>query len=122
MRLVPRRQRTWLIALLGLAVIAGASIWLLASAKSDFEKRFDQIPYGISVEEAMRLMEPDIPFSIHKVFLPAPYVRVEWTDDGERFFLNFESERLTKKEFAPLTGVNRLRRSWGRVFSFAPPF
>jgi hypothetical protein len=77
--------------------VAALAIGWAAAAKSDFETRFDQIPFGVTMERALDMMQPDIPFSMNRVFLPAPHVRYEWTDEGERFFLTFEGGVLTKK-------------------------
>jgi hypothetical protein len=117
-----RRKRVWLLALLVLAIVVGASIWSAATEKSEFGRQYERIPLGVSFEEVSNLMEPGSLFSIHKEFLPSARTRCDWTDDGEHFILTFENNKLTEKEFKPLAGIDKLRRMWGRRFKSNPPF
>jgi hypothetical protein len=112
MRLIPRRKRIWLLALLSVALVGLASIWWATSEKSDFEKLYDEIKVGMTLSEAGWLLQND---------------SLEIIDEGNgsatsRIIAEFKYDRLTEKEFKPLPIVERLRRLWRRMFKSNPPF
>jgi hypothetical protein len=126
MRLIPRRKRIWLLALLSVALVGLASIWWATSEKSDFEKLYDEIKVGMTVSEAGWLLQNDsleiIDEGNGSATSPSPESHFGWMRDGERIIAEFKYDRLTEKEFKPLPIVERLRRLWRRMFKSNPPF
>jgi hypothetical protein len=123
MRLIPRRKRTWLLVLLGVAIVGAAVIWWAASEKSDFEKLYEQIRVGMMSREVGDLVDSG-PFPNRPNFIGMegdPYVRF-WTNDGEQINLDFKDNRLIGKSFIPLDARGRLRRLWTHCFKSRPPF
>jgi hypothetical protein len=123
---MPRRKRTWLLVLLGVVIVGVASIWWAASAKSDFERRVGEIELGMSIQEIQVVMKSAQLAQMigDNIELGAIPVRcVVWDEDGdEQLAFDFEKGRLASKQFARLTGINRLRALWRKWFRFAPPF
>ena len=44
-----------------------------------------------------------------------------WDSEGELISVAFEADRLIKKEFTPLSLIERFRRTWTRTFGSKPP-
>jgi hypothetical protein len=125
MRLGPRRKRTWVLVLLGVVIFGVASIWLAASAKSDFEKAYDGIKVGTPFVEVFALA-PIAAGSFESTSFSEGQDRhmrcFVTSDDGEQIELVFVNDQLTEKEFTPLTGFDPLRRLWAHCFRSNPPF
>ena len=67
MRLIPRRKRTWLLAALALLVVAGVAVWWVATAKSEFERQFDNLkmmeivsPHLVEIQEIKSISTPPL--------------------------------------------------------------
>jgi hypothetical protein len=122
----PRRKRGWLLVLFGVVIIGPAAVWLVVSAKSEFERRYDRIKIEITIQEVMELMEPEEPSFVGSWFVEegqgGGYSRYEWANDGEQIVLAFQFGRLKAKRFIPLPAVEKHRRLWQRTFNSAPPF
>jgi hypothetical protein len=117
---IPRRKRTWVLVLLGVAIVGAAAIWWTASAKSDFEKRFDRIERGMDVDELQAILGPRWKLSELGVLR----FRLILNDENDET-LNLEIDnngRIGRKEFKPAPIISRLRRWWQRTFNSAPPF
>jgi hypothetical protein len=121
-----RRKRDWLLALFGVVIIGAAVVWLVASAKSDFERRYDSIKIEMTIQDVMALMEPEQPSFVGSWFVEegqgGGYSRYEWANGGEQIVLAFQFGRLQAKRFIPLPAVEKHRRLWQRTFNSAPPF
>ena len=119
-----RRKRGWLLVLFGVAIIGAAVVWLVASAKSDFERRYDWIKVEMTNQDVMEFMEPEQPSFVGSWFVEegqgGGYSRYEWANDGEQIILAFQFGRLKAKRFIPLPAAEKLRRWWQR--NSAPPF
>jgi len=128
MRLIPRRKRTWLVVLLSVAIVGAAGMWWVVTAKSDFERRYDQIKGGLNASEARYVIESGLssnPICSRDFTVQLMYDRFVWANDGERIVLTFESGidgQLITQEFTPLPPIEKLRRQWRRTFRFEPPF
>jgi hypothetical protein len=125
MRFIPRRKRTWLLAVLALLIVMGGAIWWAASEKSDFERRFDKIKIGMPNEEAVILMGTARPSPV--IWQDSPdsspiVVGCDWTEEGEQATVVVNEGRITAKDFTPLDARGRLRRMWTRVIGSKPPF
>jgi hypothetical protein len=122
MRLIPRRKRTWLLVLLGVAVVGAAAVWWAASEKSNFEQEFDRLRIGMSIPKALALMAAD-GGSVDTVAQgPLSYTRFGWINDGEHITLVFKNEKLAENEFKQSGIRHRLRRLWTRCFQSQPTF
>jgi hypothetical protein len=110
--------------LIGAAVVGAASIWLAASAKTDFEKRYDGTKIGMPFVEALAMVEMDGALVESTSFSDGQkrHARYVVTNEGEQAELVFVDDQLTEKEFTPSPGIERLRRLWSRGFKFDPPF
>ena len=126
MRLFPQRKRTWLLVLLGVAIVSAAAVWWAATVKSDFERRYDRIKIDMTNQDVMDFMEPVQPSFVGSWFVQegqgVGYSRYEWANDGEQIVLAFQFGRLKAKNFIPLPAVVKLRRWWQRTFDSASPF
>jgi len=56
--IVRSRKRVWLLLLLTPVVVTGLSMWWIASAKSEFERRCDRIQRGTKLQDAIAVMQP----------------------------------------------------------------
>ena len=94
-------------------------VWLVASAKSDFERRYDRIKIEMTNQEVMEFMEPEQPSFVGSWFVEegqgGGYSRYEWANNGEQIVLAFQFGRLKAKAFIPLPAAEKLRRWWQRT-------
>jgi hypothetical protein len=120
MRLIPRRKRTWLLVLLGVAIVGAAGIWWSALSKSEFERKYDQLKLGMSYEESTSIVVTDPARQL--LAFAHKRQRFAWVDDGEVITLDFENDRLTRTQFKPAGAIERLGQLWFRCFNSAPPF
>jgi hypothetical protein len=126
MRLIPRRKGAWALVLFAVAFLGVAGILLVALTKSDLERRFDQIMPGMSLSEAKSIIGPQRPGKISKWLdidgRPSEQTRIIWSIGGESITLVFENDQLTQKDYVPITGIEKLRRLWERIFKTKPRF
>jgi hypothetical protein len=127
MRLIPRRKRTWVLVLLGVAILGAWAVWWAATAKSDFERTFDQIEVGMSTEEVSAVMSSgqaarNLNANWNRMRHKGPLGQIIWDDAGEKIVLDFEDGQLASKGFTPLHARGRLRWLWTHCFKSAPPF
>jgi hypothetical protein len=121
MPLFPRRKRIWLLATLALLVIVGTSLWWIVTAKSEFERHFDRVTIGMSIQEACAVMESEMPTARSRVqFLPQAFAYAENGESAE--FRLDRTERIMAKFFNRPATIERLRRLWTRTVGNNPPF
>jgi hypothetical protein len=118
MRFIPRRKRTWLLVLLGVLIVGATGCWWTATAKSEFERKFDQVKAGMTIEEATEILGSDGLWTEGQLTIRK---RVS-ADDTEWAILTFTDDRLTEKQFSSPDIRDRLRRLWIRTFGSNPPF
>ena len=112
MQLIPRHKRTWLLVLLGVAIVGAVGIRWVATAKSEFERTFDRIQCGMGANELQAILGPR--WNVQELgFLST---RLVFNDaDDEVLTLEIDTNcRIKHKEFAPASIATKLRRLWQR--------